>query len=199
MQHQHRQKIRCRSLGFERHLRWNRGCNIITSLLFVVTGLVREALALKQRMQPYFFLNCHSYLSVSEGLAMKQRMQQGRAWERNEINAWVSEALALKQRMQQKIQSYDPAAPNQLSETLAWNRGCNWWIPFYILLLCHRLRGTCDETEDATTICIRNRFITSLVSEGLAMKQRMQPRSLMYSFKSIFVSEAFALKQRMQR
>ena len=31
----------------------------------------------------------------------------------------VREALALKQRMQQKIQSYDPAAPNQLSETLA--------------------------------------------------------------------------------
>ena len=28
------------------------------------------------------------------------------------------------------------------------------------------LRGTCDETEDATTICIRNRFKTFLCSRG---------------------------------
>ena len=64
-----------RIVQFERHLRWNRGCNIPSSQNLLDRAEVREALALKQRMQHFNHTPRYRRYSVREALALKQRMQ----------------------------------------------------------------------------------------------------------------------------
>ena len=66
--------------------------------------------------------------AVREALAMKQRMQRWNVWKYSSRGyIYVREALGLKQRMQLGF-----------TYTFTKNRNC--------------LRGTCDETEDATML-----------------------------------------------
>ena len=152
---------------------------------------------------------------------MKQRMQleeKIKEW----LHDYVSEALAMKQRMQLMWKYTYRFWGASSQRPLQWNRGCNsssWSDNSQHSCL----RGTCNETEDATEWLWLHCMKYMLVSEALAMKQRMQhcyfkfiysilatsQRHLQWNrgcnnknlkvLESIEnVSEALAMKQRMQ-
>ena len=100
MQHTNRNRYSSSRTDSQRHLRWNRGCNMEVIHGLTGSSLVSEALALKQRMQ--LLHGCCGYFWEIE-FQRHLRWNRGCNWRLPiaMVTMWrLSEALALKQRMQ---------------------------------------------------------------------------------------------------
>ena len=91
----------------QRHLRWNRGCNVGPKEEIEKFETVSEALALKQRMQQRYRFRALIFYYSSRGTCAETEDATLARWKSRCAYSPVREALALNQRMQRNDHTYN--------------------------------------------------------------------------------------------